>query len=65
MLYIQEIISCLKSDFIDLVETHAGSNTNISSDGQYVFRKDRSKNKKKKKKKKKSLEGIGRSNCDS
>ena len=54
-LYNQEIISCLKSDFIGLVETHAGSNTDICLDGYYVFRKD------KPKKQKKSLEGIGRS----
>ena len=45
-LYNQEIVSCLKSDFIGLVETHAGSNTDISLDGYYVFRKDRPKNKK-------------------
>ena len=32
-LYNQEIISCLKSDFIGLVETHAGSNTDICLDG--------------------------------
>ena len=45
-LYSQEIINYLKSDFIGLVETHAGSNTDISLDGYYVFCKDRPKNKK-------------------
>ena len=45
-MYNQEIISCLKSDFIGLVETHASSNIDISLDGYYVFHKDKPKNKK-------------------
>ena len=43
----QDVIDSLsKSDFIGLVETHADSNTDISLNGYYVFRKDRPRNKK-------------------